>query len=78
MKYWHDQMKEHYYETNFGYVKDIRHLGEKIDTLVSRGCHSWQKSTKLNFNFTNFAPCSLILYKSTLTPSSFFRDLPQV
>ena len=29
MKYWHDQMKEHYYETNFGYVKDIRHLGEK-------------------------------------------------
>ena len=30
MKYWHDQMKEHYYETNFGYVKDIRHLAEKI------------------------------------------------
>ena len=49
-----------------------------VGFLVSRGCHSWQKSTKLNFNFTNFAPCSLILYKSTLTPSSFFRDLPQV
>ena len=43
-----------------------------VGFLVSRGCHSWQKSTKLNFNFTNFAPCSLIPYKSTLTPSSFF------
>ena len=46
MKYWYDQMKEHYYETNFRYVNDILHLGEKI---------GWSKKSSWLFGFSRMS-----------------------
>ena len=61
------------------FTKILGYLGQKINWPEKNTCFFWhlayiiftKKSTKLNTNFSTFAPWCLIFCKSTLTPSSF-------